>query len=135
MIVNLFLCAILQSLNFIFNLISETLFYWMLNMKSWKNASESDRKTYESISQVFFSYPYLLNNFFDKDKPKIRLQSEKMLEQASGLSSGEFVLIKVALDIWSGSGNAYVWELVETLDKQNFYSVLTALALIRKDRL
>ena len=103
-------------------------------MESWENASDSERKTYESISHVFSSCPHLLNNFFEKDKPKIRFRSEKMLAQACGLSSGEIVLVKVALDIWSGSGNAYVWELIETLDGQNFYSVLNALVLIRRNR-
>ena len=32
------------------------------------------------------------------------------------MSSGEDLLVRVALDLWSGSGDAKVWELVEILD-------------------
>jgi hypothetical protein len=104
-------------------------------MRPWNNASDSDLQTYESISRVFFKYPYLLDSFFERDSPKIRCSPEQMLKWASGFSNDEIVLVKTALDIWSGSGNTYVWELIELLDKDSFYFVLHALAILRRNRL
>jgi hypothetical protein len=103
-------------------------------MTTWKNASSSDLQTYESIAKVFEQHSYLLDLFFEKETPRIRLQSEKMLQQVSDFSHGEIILVKVALDIWSGSGNAFVWEMIEVLDQQNFFNVLTGLASLRKNR-
>lgn len=57
-----------------------------------------------------------------------------MLKQTAGLSSGEILLIKIALDIWSGSGHAYVWEIIEVLDKDNFFYVPEALIIVRRNR-
>jgi len=54
-----------------------------------------------------------------------------MLGRIAGLSDGEKVLIRIALDIWSGSGDAKVWELIETLDDYNFSNVLKGLAVLR----
>lgn len=104
-------------------------------MRIWNNASDNDLLAYESISRVFFNYPHLLDNFFEKDNPKIRQSPEQMLKWAAGFSSGEILLIKTALDIWSGSGNVYVWQLIELLDKDNFYFVLQALAILRRNKL
>lgn len=103
-------------------------------MRPWTNASNNDLQAYEAISRVFFKYPYLLSNFFDEKKPKLKLPPEKMLMQIQNFSSGERVLIKVALDIWSGSGNATVWELIEVLDRENFFHVLNALVIIKRNR-
>ncbi len=103
-------------------------------MKTWKSATLSDLQTYESISKVFQQHCYLLDIFFEKEKPRIRARSEKMLKQVSDFSHGEIILIKIALDIWSGSGNAFVWEMIEFLDQQDFFNVLNALASLRKNR-
>lgn len=85
-------------------------------------------------SRVFFRHPYLLNDFFEEEQPRIKRRPEKMLIWAQGFSSGETVLIKIALDIWSGSGNTYVWELLESLDKENFFHVLEGLVISRRNR-
>lgn len=102
--------------------------------RPWPNAGDSDLQRYEAISRVFMSHEYLLPFFFDTEQPRVRLAPEKMLRQADGMSTGEFLLIKIALDIWSGSGNARVWELIENLDQQNFSFVLQALLISRQNR-
>ena len=80
---------------------------------------------------VFHSHSYLLEFFFDSKEIKISREPLEMLKQARGFSSGEQILIRVALDIWSGSGNTKVWSLLESLDDQSLVNVLKALALFR----
>lgn len=104
-------------------------------MKSWLNASENDFKTFESISTVFLNHKNLLDYFFEKKNPRIRLSSKKMIEIAQELfTDEEIILIKVALDLWSGSGNAHVWEIVEMLDKYDFINVINGIAIAKKNR-
>ncbi len=107
---------------------------WSQVMKTWKDASVFELQTYEAIARVFRQHSYLLDLFFEKETSRIRQHAEKMLQQVSHFSHGEIVLIKVALDIWSGSGNALVWEVLEVLDRQNFFNVLSGLANLRKER-
>jgi len=89
---------------------------------------------YESISRVFFGHEHLLKMFFEEHRPKIKMTAEKMIDKHFYGPADELVLIKTALDIWSGSGNARVWELIEVLDRNNFYFVLEALVISKRNR-
>lgn len=46
------------------------------------------------------------------------------------LSSGEGLILRVALDIWNGTGNANVSDLVHILDKERLDLVLSLLAAV-----
>lgn len=82
---------------------------------------------------MFLNHQYLLRGFFEERQPRISLAPEEMIQQSAGFSDGEIVLIKIALDIWSGSGNACVWELLEVLDKGNFLNVLKGMLMIKQN--
>jgi hypothetical protein len=96
-------------------------------METWRDATVAERRQYQLISLIFSKHPKLLEFFFETQRPRIRFESEKMLDEAGCFSSGEQLLIRVALDLWSGSGNALVWQMVEILDHENFSNVLKAL--------
>lgn len=102
--------------------------------RPWPKAGDSDLQRYEAISRVFFTHDYLLPFLFDTREPKTRLSPEALLRQASAFSKGEFLLIKIALDIWSSSGDTKLVELIEDLDPQNFYFVLESLVITRRNR-
>jgi hypothetical protein len=100
-------------------------------MNTWTNPLESEIKQYKIIAMIFAKHPKLLEFFFDKKEPKLNWPPDEMLDQASVFSSGEYVLIKVALDIWSGSGDALLWEILDTLDNDNFTKVIKGLIFFR----
>lgn len=100
-------------------------------MESWQSATASDRYTYSVIAVIFRNHPNLLRFFFEERRPRIRHKPMELRAQAAGFSSGEQLLIRVALDVWSGSGNAKIWQLIETLDPDNMCNVLEALAKLR----
>ncbi len=102
--------------------------------RPWKNAQDCDLQRFEAISRVFLGHDYLLAFFFDSEIPRTRLDPEPLLIQAKGFSKGEYLLIKIALDIWSSSGKAMVHELIEDLDRQNFYFTLEAMVISRRGR-
>ena len=96
-------------------------------MESWREATRTERRQYRIICLIFSNHPKLLEFFFDPEKPRVRFEPMDMLKGAGCFSSGEQVLIRVALDVWSGSGNAKIWQLLEKLDHDNFSNVLKAL--------
>ena len=100
-------------------------------MQLWQSANQHERLQWDVISRVFRNDQYLMGFFFDPNKPRARLAPVELLREARDLSSGEELLVKVALDIWSGAGNAKIWQLIERLDESNFCAVLEALAYLR----
>jgi hypothetical protein len=100
-------------------------------MKCWPKAGKIERKLFRIISLIFKNHPHLVDFLFDSKVPKIRLQSEKLLSESEDLSAFEDLLVRVALDVWGGGGNARIWELLEFLDENNFKNVLKALLKLR----
>lgn len=100
-------------------------------MRIWHRANRTERLQCDVIARVFRHHPHLIEFLFDPDEPCLRLPPLELLRAARDLSHGEQTLIKVALDIWSGSGNAKVWQLIEILDERNFCAVLEALAYLK----
>lgn len=103
-------------------------------MKIWDNADCNDKILFESMNKLFYNHKYLFNYLFEVDKPRIKHEPLDMIKQIKGFSDGEQVLIRVALDIWSGSGNAKVWQLLENLDQSNFNNTLHALLIASRVR-
>lgn len=112
---------------------SSALFRKAVLMKS--NIQGAESRTVKAILGVFSRHCYLVDLFFENEtKDKIRCRPEELKWRSQDMSRAEQVLIRVALDIWSGSGEAKVWELLEVLDEDNFIAVLKALMLVKADR-
>lgn len=54
-----------------------------------------------------------------------------MLSEAGAFSTGEKILIRIALDLWCGQGNVNLWDIVERLDLYNYEHVLAGLRHLR----
>jgi hypothetical protein len=96
-------------------------------MFCWKTAESYEWKQIEAISIVLSNHYKLLEFLFEKERPNLRNSPEQLLEWSLGFSSGEQVLVRVALDIWSNSGSARVSDLLISLDQSNFENVLLGL--------
>jgi len=100
-------------------------------MKCWQKAGGVDQKLFKVISLIFINHPHLLDFLFDPKVPKIRLQVDNLLSESENLSAFEDLLVRVGLDVWSGGGNACIWELLEFLDEKNFNNILKTLLKLR----
>ena len=96
-------------------------------METWQDASASERRQFELISMIFSNHPKLLDFFFDPFLPRICGDPVEVIEEAGCFSSGEQVLIRVALDLWSRSGDTKICDVFERLDQDNLNKVLKAL--------
>lgn len=98
------------------------------------SVESAERRMIGAIQVVFKNHQNLSRFFFEDSMKKIRFRPDEMRFRARDLSSGEQVLIRIGLDIWSASGDAKIWEVLEILDKQNFLTVLRGLLMIKDDR-
>ncbi len=94
-------------------------------METWKGASQSDRKRYAVIAGALERQPALLRLLFRADRPELSSPPEEISSHVGAFSSGEKILVRVALDIWSGSGDVLLMDLCR-LDPQNFRNAITA---------
>ena len=85
----------------------------------------------ESLNLIFQKHPQFLAYLFEKDRPKLRQEPEILLSEAGGFSTGEKILIRIGLDLWSGVGNVQLWDIVERLDEENYHNVLVGLRHLR----
>lgn len=97
----------------------------------WRNANEDERKLLRTIFIVLRKDPGLLGFLLCDDKPRLKESIEDLLAlSASCFSAQQDVMFRVAMDIWSGSGETRVWELIEFLDDERLRLVLEALGYL-----
>lgn len=94
-------------------------------MQLWESASDTEARVFKAISLFLGQFPHLMSFLFDPQEPKLRGTPDALLAQARGLSSGELILIKLTLDLWSEQGHLRVLELF-SLDADIFMQVLEA---------
>lgn|SRR3990167_1010160 len=92
-------------------------------MISWKHASPGDHKRFKAIKILLSKHSQLLEFLFQSELPLLNEDAEDLIEQARAFSSGEFLLIRLALDIWSKQGDVFFWEILATLDSRNTFNV------------
>jgi len=97
----------------------------------WRTATEDERKLFRTLVIVFRKDPTLLSLLLNQDKPRLRDSVERLLGMSeSCFSAQQDVLFRVGMDIWSGSGEVRVWELIEFLDDERLRLVLEGLGYL-----
>lgn len=99
-------------------------------MKRWAVASRGEQRLYWAIEQVV-GESRLLEFLFDSSRPKLRQPADELLKAARGLSSGEYLLVKLALDLWCEQGQMTLTELLE-LEEPVFCRALQMFVQLRQ---
>lgn len=97
----------------------------------WEKTSSSDQKLYRAISIVFDSRVELMDLFFHPSYPQLSASPDKIKKRASALCSGDELLTRVALDIWSESGGISFNEIYQKLDPEQMTRVITVLNFLK----
>jgi hypothetical protein len=98
----------------------------------WKNASADQILLYQCISLLLGYDKRLIEFVFDPGKPKIRKRAGILREDAFFFSHGEQLLIRAALDFWSGSGQLALWEMLEVWDSATWNRFTHAVSEYRR---
>jgi hypothetical protein len=93
----------------------------------WKNASVNQILLYQCISLLLGYDKRLLEFVFDPEKPRIRKRAGILRDDAVFFSDEEQLLIRAALDFWSGSGHLALWEMLESWDCKTWNRFIRAL--------
>jgi hypothetical protein len=95
-------------------------------VECWSVAGAGEKRQFEAIRILMAGSPQLVEFLFDPGLPRLRQSPEQIVRNARGLSSGEYILVKLAVDIWCEQGQLLVSQLFE-LDSDNFNRALRAL--------
>jgi hypothetical protein len=98
----------------------------------WKDASVNEILLYQCISLLLGYDKRLIGFVFDPKRPKIRKRAGILREDAHCFGDGEQLLIRAALDFWSGSGQLALWEMLETWDDTTWARFTQALSEYRR---
>ena len=100
-------------------------------MIHWNNACSGDVKLYKAVAILLTQYPHLLTFLFHPTIPKLNKPPHIIKHSIGHLSSGEKLLVLIALDFWSSDGNASIAEVNNILDDINLNAFLNALVFLR----
>ena len=96
-------------------------------MATWDTVDSDTYNRLIIIKKMLRDDPCLLDFLFDPSEAELCVSPSVVLDRFHFLSSGEQLLIRVALDIWSGEGHAEVRDILSTLDPYRFDDVIQAL--------
>lgn len=99
-------------------------------MFNWKNASTGDLKRFQVIEEMLETHPKLLEFLFKTNKAELNSSPDALKKRMGYLSSGERILVRVAMDVWSESGDTKLTDLF-SLDHDAFEKVIFAIARSR----
>jgi hypothetical protein len=97
---------------------------------NWEKASVGENELRIAMTKLFAQHPQLLPLLFYTAEAKLRHYPDVLLREARCLSSGEFILIQLALDIWNDSGGTRIYDLLNRLDTANFQNAMMALRYV-----
>ena len=105
----------------------------MIQKCSWNtgSASEQELQLFFILSCLYEKHENLLHRLLNPDIPRLINPELSSEERAHGLSSGEYLLLRIGLDIWNGSGGMHFNELYEKLDMDSLQKVIMAIIFLR----
>ena len=85
-----------------------------------------------AVAIVFNFEERWLEFFFSHKVCELRLSPGDLLREANCFNRSERILVKVALDLWTGRRYVSIGEVVEVLDFDNFVRVILAAITLRE---
>lgn len=103
-----------------------------MKYKNWPETTcTGDFKRLRIIQDLFTDFPDMVDWLFKTDKPEIFDEPEVVLAKAGALSSGQQILVQMALAIWCWHDGPKIVDVCRRLDGKNFKAVLEAMCQLR----
>ena len=96
----------------------------------WKRPWQWELDLLKAMEVLFEKNPELLSYIFDKNEARLRLTPDRLIEESYSLRCEQRLLIRIALDLWNGTGAVAFCSLIDHLDHDSFQCVLSALRLL-----
>ena len=95
----------------------------------WNKICPTDKSLLQAICILLDGHSWIRQYLFTDDFSELREDAEIL--KKNPFSSGEKLLVTIALDVWNGSGGTRLDEIFHTLDERNYRNLLNAMAFIR----
>lgn len=92
--------------------------------------SRGSLRIFEAICVLLNHDEKLLNFIFEAGGKRLRERAGILKEDSWNFEESEQLLIRVALDLWSGSGHVQLWELTEAWNQSDWQRFDAAIQLI-----
>jgi len=96
----------------------------------WEHASQGDRDLLQILRGLCEQHPKLIDFMFHPTRAALRAEPKTLHREARCFSSGEQILVRVAIDLWGNLDHVKLSELGR-LDSSNFQRVIAAFSRIR----
>ena len=100
-------------------------------MQSWIGATEEEAKRGFAIFTLFYSDPELFEYFFINHGMNLSLRPGLMHEALWQFNRNDQSLIKAALDLWSGNGHLYLFEMLADWDERSWVNFIKAIRILK----
>lgn len=100
-------------------------------METWIDADSGCKKRFEIVSVALRHNQKLIDFLFLKHKAEMFSGADEVLRKSGMFSSGEQVLVKVAVDIWFNESRSSIFDICRRLDPNNFVAVMEAMVAFR----
>lgn len=97
----------------------------------WPGADEGAIKLFKSISMLLDNNQEILDFLFDPKSPRLRRRAGILRDDAWKFSEEDQLFVRVALDLWSGSGHVQLWELAEAWGPEIWKRFSTAILQLK----
>ena len=102
-------------------------------MLKWTNTSKDDQKRLKAITILLDNDERLVRFLFHSTKSQLSTTPEILKAKMKCFSSGEQVLLLIAMDIWGTYGGIHFDDLYTNLSPSSFKNCITALAFIKNN--
>jgi len=97
---------------------------------SWPKANADERRLLDALRILVGDDPTLLKFLLDAEKPRLKRRSGILRDEAWRFTDEEQLVIRAALDFWSGSGHVQLWEMLETWEPNHWLRFLRAVRVL-----
>jgi hypothetical protein len=94
----------------------------------WPQADPIDLEILNKVKTLLTGHEHLLELIFHSARAELSDSAENIKGQAAHLSSGEYLLLLLAMDLWNGSGEVLFKNVFEALDYPHLERAIRAFA-------
>ena len=102
-------------------------------MINWKHASKDDLKRLKAIKIILDEHEKLLDFLFHPAKACLASSPESLKEKMRCFSSGEQVLLLIAMDVWGTYGGIHFDDLYTSLSDKSLKNCIKALSYVKNN--
>lgn len=96
----------------------------------WPGADKKSHDLFNAISVLVGADEKLIEFLFDPIRPRLRKRAGILRDDSWSFTEEEQLALRVALDLWSGSGHVQLWELIEAWSGEHWQRFSMAMSVL-----